>query len=129
MPIEKIKFEKLFPTVQYGNELFSMEGTVGPNETKESLYDEMHDLAVNRFYRNNPHLQSDISAPQPAEPKELPIKQVEKDADFEPIPTLVAIASCKSPAVLKIYRKQLKTRAEEIAYEEKMQELMSQKVG
>ncbi len=59
MPIEKITFEKLMPTMMYGNEKFIMEGTVGPDETKESLYDEMYQTAIAQFYRNNPHFKDD----------------------------------------------------------------------
>lgn len=83
MPIERIKYERLFSVGQYENELFSYEGTLGERETKEQLQDEMHQAAVSQNRRNNPHLYVNethpVFGPITQAPAEPPPIQVERE--------------------------------------------------
>ena len=104
MPIEVIKFKKLFPTVQYGNEEFSMEATIGPNETKEQLYDEMYKTALAQFQRNNPHLAESIQldGPLPPEPPILPTVTIDREIGGDKI--LEGILSAADASDLSGYK-------------------------
>ena len=128
MPIEKVKFEKLFPTAQYANELFSMEGTIGPSETKESLYDEMYQTAMFQFYKNNPHLQEqqtiDLGVYHSAG-ENFTTKTTE---DFKPISFIDQVQTCTSPTVLKALKQLAKTEYEERIWGNKMEELLTSEI-
>ncbi len=117
MPIEKVKYENLFPTVQYGNELFSMEGTVGEGETIQSLYDSMFQMAKVQHERNYPFL----SEPQSAEPTTLPIVKTER---IEGLSVVEQIGTVKELKVLEGYRLLVKNNPEWLlAYNNKLKEL------
>jgi hypothetical protein len=121
MPVDKIRFEKLIPTVQYGNELFVMEATIAPGETIEQLYDEMYKTAVRQFERNNPHLAGQSEQFQPHEPAILPIAQVEKPIGKSMVEQIM---SCDSMKVLESYKLLVKNNDEwKAAYDSKYNQL------
>lgn len=127
MPIDKIRFEKLFPTVQYGNELFVMECSLGPGETVEGLYDMMSQIAVAQFARNNPNMaayQNTVTISQSPEPEVLPVTVVEKARSLED-----DVRSCSEITVLKSYELLVKSNPIlKNAYDETMDKLLTSKI-
>lgn len=120
MKIEKIFYQKLFPTGAYSNEKIGIEAIVEPGETAEQCLSAAKAKIDEWHKRNNPQ-------DYMADATVAPTIEVEKDAS--PVETRVAalirdINSCKEVKVLETYRFMVKQdpRLQE-AYDKKHKDL------
>lgn len=135
MPIDKIEYKNLIPTIQFGNEEFKFYATPTETETMQDLFDKMFSAAMEQHKRNYPNLAAEVpmvrfSPPplygiqQPPEPEVLPVTVVEKGHSLED-----DVRSCSEITVLKSYELLVKSNPIlKNAYDETMDKLLTNKI-
>jgi hypothetical protein len=124
MRIDRVSYQKVYAVAAYITERIGVEASVDEGQDPKAILAELKRLCDEVNTANNPHLQSDISAPLPPEPIVLPTIQKEVE---EPTESLIElIERCTSWAGyngLNTFSVVKKTDAENQAFLKKKKEL------